>query len=175
MPAVTQTETGTDTPPEPAEPPAPPPPRRTFVTAAGSAFGAVFGAAFGIGCALAVALMLAAAVVSNGGLSDIFDQDQYQDRLDAIGAVYRQGERARAAMERTGTTLPTEATCEDAYHRTGADQERSTVESSRRTSDNKPDLGFAELRKLSFINGCLGRPNDLPATPLPPTPSPTVS
>ncbi|MET8354303.1 MULTISPECIES: hypothetical protein [unclassified Micromonospora] len=123
--------------------------------------------------AVCLVLLLGGAVLSSGGLDDILDQDQNQDRLDAIGAVYRQGEKARQALEDSGITLPTEPTCEDAFHRTGADTERSSV--TRRTGDNKEDTAFAELRKLSFINGILGRPNNLPATPLPSTPAASTS
>ncbi|WP_428966317.1 hypothetical protein [Micromonospora fluostatini] len=114
--------------------------------------------------------------VTTGGptkINDVLDQDQYQDRLDAIGAVYRQGVKAREGMKASGIALPDEATCRDALQRTGADRERSMVESARQTADGKPDVAFKELRALSFVNGCLGRPNALPASPLPPAPSPT--
>ncbi|MEV4819964.1 hypothetical protein [Micromonospora tulbaghiae] len=107
-------------------------------------------------------------MIGSGKLGDLSDQDQFQDRVDAINAVYRQGERAREALAKSGTALTSEAMCEDAFHRVGADDD--AFESNRRTADGKPDTAFGELRKLSFINGCLGRPNQLPATPLP-TPS----
>ena len=128
-----------------------------------------FGVAFGLGLA-GLAVLLVVSAVGSGKLSDFSDQDQFQDRVDAINAVYRQGERARTELGKSGTALTSEAMCEDAFHRVGADRE--TFESDRRTADGKPDTAFAELRKLSFINGCLGRPNQLPATPLP-TPSPS--
>lgn len=130
----------------------------TFLSAAG----AVVGAAFGITAAALVALFVVSLVVT-GKIGDVVDEDQFQDRVDAINAVYRQGERAREALSKSGTSLTNEAMCADAFHRVGADEERLT----RFTKDEQPDTAFAELRKLSFINGCLGRPNSLPATPLP--------
>lgn len=124
--------------------------------------GKTLGIAFGLGIAALVALWVASLVVT-GRLGDMADEDQFQDRVDAINAVYRQGEHAREALNKSGTSLTNEAMCEDAFHRVGADEERV----SRFTKDDKPDTAFAELRKLTFINGCLGRPNQLPATPLP--------
>ncbi|GAA3750436.1 hypothetical protein [Micromonospora maritima] len=149
----------------PAAPAAPPPHDRFDVFL--DAIGRTFGLGFGLGMA-AVVVLVAVAVISSGKLGDIFDEDQFHDRVDSINAVYRQGERVRAELSRSGTALTNETMCEDAFHRVGADDERV----NRWTKDQKPDTAFAELRKLSFINGCLGRPNQLPATPLP-TPSPT--
>ncbi len=141
-----------------------------FWKAAGTAAGITAGL---VGAASVLVLIIG--LVASGALGDIFDQDQFGDRIDAINAVYHQGVKARQELNRSGTTLTNEAMCDDAYHRTGADHERGDVAESRKTVDGKPDLAFAELRRLSFINGCLGRPNNLPATPLPTPPSPSSS
>ncbi|MFG1918093.1 hypothetical protein [Micromonospora sp. NPDC048898] len=138
------------------------PPPRSRSDAFLDGIGKTVGFGFGIGTA-AVVVLLAVALVGSGKLGDIFDEDQFQDRVDAINAVYRQGEHARESLNKSGTALTSEAICEDAFHRVGADDERV----NRLTQDQKPDTAFAELRRLSFINGCLGRPNQLPATPLP--------
>lgn len=123
----------------------------------------------------AIIALTATALLLTTGCGDIRDQDEYQDRLDAIDAVYQQGVETRQRLNKSGTTLPDEATCSDAFHRIGADTERDGVRVARKNADGKPDLAFGELRRLSFINGCLGRPNDLPATPLPPAGSPQPS
>ncbi|MEU1762844.1 hypothetical protein [Micromonospora sp. NPDC005652] len=153
-PAATVDESSPAAPAEPA--------KRSGLDAVLDGVGKTLGLGIGLGVAALVAL-LAVSLIGSGALGDIFDEDQFQDRIDAINAVYRQGERARAELSKSGTTLTSETMCEDAFHRVGADEERV----KRWTKDQKPDTAFAELRKLSFINGCLGRPNQLPATPLP--------
>lgn len=128
-----------------------------------------------VAAAVTVALLVVTGI-STGWFNDILDQDQYADRIDAVNAVYRQGAKARAEFARTGTTLPTEAECLDAYRITGASEERSSVALDRKRSGTGDE--FARVRELSFINGCLGRPNELPPIPLPtsePRPSSTSS
>ena len=146
--------------------------RKTFSKAAGSVLGTAFGITAGALAGVTV-VVAAVAFVASGAATDIFNTDQYQDRIDAINAVYRQGAKTRAELNRSGTTLANEAMCADAYQRTGAYKEAWYVDREHSGSGN--DQAFAELRRLSFINGCLGRPNELPATPLPPTPTPSPS
>lgn len=162
-----------DTPTDPA-PPAPPPiealtssPGERFLDVFARVAGWTFGIVLGSAAALALAIAIIGGLAS-GGLNDVLDQNQYQDRLDAIDAVYRQGVKARQTLARNGLTAATEAACKTAMRQVGAHKERSLVQDSREIGDERrPDVEFARLRELSFINGCMGRPNDLPAIPLP--------
>lgn len=130
------------------------------------------------------ALALAALLTVTGcDEPDFADFDQPADRVEALEKAYKQGVESRKDVNKVGVLLEDEAQCSDAYYRLGYDTDDVTRYKSGTELPRKPDTDFAELRRLSFINGCLGRPNDLPAinlpspgaTPSPGAPSPATS
>lgn len=162
MPGVTtpDTPTGLGSPDSPAG---------RFIDGAASTFGKAVGFTLGACTAIALVLLVGFAFAT-GAVHDVLDQNQYQDRLDAIDAVYRQGVEARETLARNGLSVTTEAACETAMRQVGAHKERDDVAGAREIGEypnRRPDTEFANLRRLSFINGCMGRPNILPPIPLP--------
>ena len=130
------------------------------------------------------ALALAALLTLTGCEEpDFVDDDQPADRVEALEKAHRQGKESQKDVNKVGVLLEDEAQCSDAYYRLGYDTDDVTRYKSGTDLPRKPDTDFAELRRLSFINGCLGRPNDLPAinlpspgtTPSPGAPSPATS
>lgn len=122
----------------------------------------------GTGAALVVAVVVLSGCET---LADWMDNgDSFEDRTEAISAVYRQGKESRQLMEKTGVVVD-ENSCGSAWVTSGAKDAENDMSYKR---DNNED--FQELRRLSFINGCMDRPNKLPpvnAPSLKPTPTPS--
>lgn len=117
-------------------------------------------------------LALGAAALAIGGcgrVGDIFDgTDSFDDRLEAIESVYEQGKDSRRLMDKTGIVVD-EGSCASAWVTSGAKDAEDDMGS------RYSDVDFQERRKLSFINGCMDRPNKLPPVNAPSlTPTPTA-
>jgi hypothetical protein len=106
---------------------------------------------------------LLAALLALGGCGDWAGTDQFQDRLEAIDAVYKQGQDARKLFTDRGIEI-SEKHCADAFVSTGASEENPRT-------GRKDDKAFQALRAQAFTNGCMDRPNDvtgvISGTPLP--------
>jgi hypothetical protein len=98
--------------------------------------------------------------------------DSFEDRQEALDAVYEQGRSARRSMEKLGVIVD-ETSCGSSWVTSGAKAAENDL--ARGGSRGKPDVAFQDLRRLSFINGCMNRPNDLPATNAPTLPATTPS
>ena len=122
--------------------------------------------------ATGTALLLLVALSGCGASADILNgSDSFDDRLEALDAVYKQGQTARNSMTKLGLVVD-ETSCDSSWVTSGA----KDAEDDMGRREDKP---FQELRHLSFINGCMDRPNKLPATNAPLLPgqsaTPTVT
>lgn len=98
------------------------------------------------------------------------DDDSFEDRLTALNGAYKRGQKARQEIARVGIVLDNEVTCAEAWVTTGTrDEESRTRYTKDENGRQVVDKQFQELRRVSFINGCMNRPNDLtsvsPSTP----------
>ena len=114
-----------------------------------------------------------------GKVGDVVDNgDSVEDRAEALDSVYVQGKDARKSMEKLGVIVD-ETSCTSSFVTSGAkDAENNMTDSNHRGNARSKDVNFQELRKLSFVNGCMDRPNALPAVTAPslqPTGSPSPS
>lgn len=113
-----------------------------------------------------------------GGLSDTFGDngDTFEDRQEALNSVYQQGKSARSEMIKLGIVV-SQQSCDNSWVTSGArDAEKNSSVTGVRTRSS--DKNFQNLRHLSFINGCLDRPNRISPTSAPslePTPSASTS
>ncbi|NES29287.1 hypothetical protein GCE86_17920 [Micromonospora terminaliae] len=93
-------------------------------------------------------------------IGDIVDNgDSFEDRAEAIDAVYEQGKTSRKSMEKTGIVVD-EASCGSSWLTSGAKDAENDMNNPNNNRAN--DVDFQERRRLSFINGCMDRPNSLP-------------
>lgn len=120
----------------------------------------------GLCCATVVILSLSGC----GWVGDMHTGDSFDDRVEALDAVYEQGKSARKSMEKRGLIVD-ETSCGSSWVTTGAQDAENDM--ARGGSAGKPDVAFQELRRLSFINGCMDRPNNLPAINAPTLPDST--
>lgn len=108
-----------------------------------------------------IAAALLTAALALAGCSGLEEND-FDGRLRALDGAYQRGKQAHDQYVKLGIKVDDETACNDAWSSSGAKDEESIT---RYTQDEKgervEDKGFQELRRLSFINGCLNRPNDL--------------
>lgn len=123
-----------------------------------------------------VAVAVMAALASCSTIGDIVDNgDSFEDRAEAIDAVYEQGKSSRKLMEKTGIVVD-EASCDSSWVTSGAKDAENDM--NKPSNNRANDADFQERRRLSFINGCMDRPNSLPpvnAPSLQPTTSGSAS
>src|SRR5690349_24722946 len=125
----------------------------------------------------AVAALAAAIILPLVTASGCTESNDFEGRLKALDGAYTRGQQARERLTKVGLPIDTETACNDAWTSTGT---RDEEELTRRTTDGKgkqvKDEAFQELRRPSFVNGCMGRPNQLTsAPPSAPSPKPSAS
>jgi hypothetical protein len=110
-----------------------------------------------------------AALMSTGACSGAFaESNTFEGRLYAYQGAYQRGQQARAQFEKFGVALNQEPACVDAWTTSGTRDEGYTVlDDEERSRDNvsRENSRYQALRLRSFLNGCMGRPNDLNLTP----------
>ena len=115
--------------------------------------------------ATAVATTVLFAMTGCGKIADWGDNgDSFEDRTEALGSVYEQGKEARKSMEKLGVIVD-EVSCSSSFITSGAKDAENDMDTPH--NDRANDVNFQELRRLSFINGCMDRPNSLPAVVAP--------
>lgn len=129
--------------------------------------------------AVAVAFLAAVSLTGCGSISDALDHgDTFEDRQEALNSVYKQGKSARAEMAKLGIVV-NQKSCDSSWVTSGArDAEKNSMIAG--VQDRALDKNFQNLRRLSFTNGCLDRPNRISPTSAPslepePSTSPTHS
>ncbi len=107
----------------------------------------------------AVAAALTAVVVLISGC----ETNDFEGRLRALDGAYERGKQARARYDKVGIAVGTEAACNDAWVSTGTRDEEQEPRNIKdpNTGKSHADTNFQELRRQSFINGCMLRPNTL--------------
>jgi hypothetical protein len=99
-------------------------------------------------------------------IGDVVDNgDSVEDRAEALDSVYAQGKEARKSMGKLGLIVD-ETSCTSAFVTSGAKDAENDMNGSN-GNYRATDVNFQELRKLSFVNGCMDRPNTLPAVTAP--------
>lgn len=91
------------------------------------------------------------------------ESDDFQGRLRALDGAYSRGKEARAKYDKVGINIGTETACDDAWVSTGTRDEEPYPRyiTDPKTGKQAVDSAFQELRRESFINGCMGRANNL--------------
>ena len=105
------------------------------------------------------------------------ESDSFEGRLQALDGAYTRGQQARESISKLGIQIDTETACNDAWVKTGVrDEETDTRYTENEDGKRVEDKAFQEMRRLSFINGCMNRPNNLSSTqPSAPASAPTPS
>ena len=116
--------------------------------------------------AATVALILALAATVSGCGHD----PSPEQRLTTLDHLYQQGTKAAQAFAHHGiVTSP--ASCEDMWKGSGLAGKDTITDINGVKQDE--DKVWQAQRHTSYLNGCLGRSNDITATT--PTPNPTAS
>ncbi|GIF17187.1 hypothetical protein [Actinoplanes teichomyceticus] len=114
---------------------------------------------------VAAAAVTAICLTGCSMIADVTDSgDSFEDRAEALDAVYEQGKQSRKKMEKLGVIVD-ETSCGSSWVTSGAKDAENDMDTTRNNRAN--DVNFQELRRLSFINGCMDRPNSLPAVVAP--------
>lgn len=123
-----------------------------------------------------VVLLAGLALSGCGYIGDVVDNgDSFEDRAEALSAVYDQGKQARKSMTKVGVVVD-ETSCGSAWVTSGAKDAENDMSDNYSSGNNRAaDVNFQELRRLSFINGCMDRPNQLPAVTAPALVTPSVT
>lgn len=127
--------------------------------------------------AVVVAFLATVSLAGCSSISDALDHgDTFEDRQQALNSVYEQGKSARTEMVKLGIVV-NQKSCDNSWVTSGArDAEKNSMIAG--VQDRASNKNFQNLRHLSFINGCLDRPNRISPTSAPslepdPSTSPT--